>query len=64
MKILDAKSDMILGQVGDILLQSRESSTDDMYKFAVAYGRLSMSLPYIAYHTIDAIIMAFGVLGL
>lgn len=34
--------------------------SEDVYKFAIAYGRLSMSLLYIAYHTLNAIIMAFG----
>ncbi|KAF3904433.1 hypothetical protein ABW21_db0208213 [Orbilia brochopaga] len=54
----DAKSDKLLGDAGRVLLES--PSQDSMYKFAIAYGRLSMSLPYIAYHTIDAIILVFG----
>ncbi|KAI1806764.1 hypothetical protein F4811DRAFT_550507 [Daldinia bambusicola] len=55
----DLKSDMLLGEAGRIL-ESRGEINDDTYKFMIAYGRLGMSLPYIAYHTIDAIIMAFG----
>ncbi|KAK7738500.1 hypothetical protein SLS53_006019 [Cytospora paraplurivora] len=57
----DCASDMLFSDAGKILA-SRGGISEDMYKFAIAYGRLSMSLPYIAYHTIDAIIMAFGVL--
>jgi hypothetical protein len=57
----DVQSDKLFGDAGRILLASL--NTDDMYKFAIAYGRLSMALPYIAYHTIDAIIMAFGIAG-
>ncbi|KAI0873259.1 hypothetical protein GGS24DRAFT_501962 [Hypoxylon argillaceum] len=56
----DHMSDMLLGDAGEILA-SRGGTSEDMYKFAIAYGRLSMGLPYIAYHTIDAIIMTFGV---
>ncbi|KAI1483057.1 hypothetical protein F4774DRAFT_427499 [Daldinia eschscholtzii] len=55
----DRKSDMLLGEAGRIL-ENRGDITEDTYKFMIAYGRLSMGLPYIAYHTIDAIIMAFG----
>ncbi|KAM7185800.1 hypothetical protein V8F33_012190 [Rhypophila sp. PSN 637] len=55
----DIKSDKLLGEAGEILA-ARDGISDDAYKFTVAYGRLSMSLPYIAYHTVDAIIMAFG----
>lgn len=55
----DKKSDMLFGEAGEILAE-RGPVTEDAYKFAIAYGRLSMSLPYIAYHTVDAIIMAFG----
>jgi hypothetical protein len=59
----DAESDRLFGEAGKILLQNKDKgdNVDNMYKFAIAYGRLSMALPYIAYHTIDAIIMAFGV---
>jgi hypothetical protein len=57
----DVQSDKLFGDAGRILLASL--NTDDMYKFAIAYGRLSMALPFIAYHTIDAIIMAFGIVG-
>ncbi|KAI1422212.1 hypothetical protein F5Y12DRAFT_800014 [Xylaria sp. FL1777] len=56
----DHKSDMLLGEAGEILARRGEIS-EDTYKFAVAYGILSMGMPYIAYHTIDAIIMTFGV---
>ncbi|POR36008.1 Uncharacterized protein TPAR_03812 [Tolypocladium paradoxum] len=56
----DLQSDMLLGQAGEVLSE-RGGISDDMYKFAIAYGRLSMGLPYIAYHTMDAIIMAFGI---
>ncbi|KAJ4303192.1 hypothetical protein N0V90_002085 [Kalmusia sp. IMI 367209] len=55
----DHKSDMLLGDAGTILSR-RDQICDDTYRFTIAYGRLSMSLPYIAYHTVDAIIMAFG----
>ncbi|KAK6349521.1 hypothetical protein TWF696_005806 [Orbilia brochopaga] len=57
----DIKSDKLLGDAGRILLEN--PSQDSMYKFAIAYGRLSMSLPYVAYHTVDAIILAFGIVG-
>jgi hypothetical protein len=56
----DHMSDTLLGDAGEILA-SRGGTSQDMYKFAIAYGRLSMGLPYIAYHTVDAIIMTFGV---
>ena len=55
----DVQSDKSFGDAGRILLES--PNTDHMYKFAIAYGRLSTALPYIAYHTVDAIIMAFGI---
>lgn len=55
----DFKSDSLFSDAGKIL-GSKSGISDDMYKFSIAYGRLSMSLPYIAYHTVDAIIMAFG----
>lgn len=55
----DERSDMLFGEAGQILAQ-KGGISEDMYKFSIAYGRLSMSLPYIAYHTVDAIIMAFG----
>lgn len=58
----DRRSDELLGEAGQIL-QSRSGISEDMYKFAIAFGRLSMGLPYIAYHTVDAIIMAFGVIS-
>ncbi len=55
----DERSDAILGRVGEIL-GAGGTISDDVYKFAIAYGRLSMSLPYVAYHTIDAIILSQG----
>ncbi|KAF1966838.1 hypothetical protein BU23DRAFT_517281 [Bimuria novae-zelandiae CBS 107.79] len=55
----DYRSDMLLGEAGRIL-NERGEVTEDTYRFAIAYGRLSMSLPYVAYHTVDAIIMAYG----
>lgn len=55
----DERSDMLFSEAGHILSQQGGIS-EDMYKFSIAYGRLSMSLPYIAYHTVDAIILAFG----
>lgn len=55
----DRKSDALFGEAGTIL--SRKGGlSEDAYNFAIAYGRLSMGLPYIAYHTVDAIIMTFG----
>jgi hypothetical protein len=56
----DADSDRLFGEAATILEQNRK--VDDMYKFAIAYGRLSNGLPYVAYHTIDAIILADGIL--
>jgi len=56
----DEKSDALLGQAGEIL-SSEEFSDEQLYRFAIAYGRLSMGVPYIAYHTVDAIILTFGV---
>ncbi|KAJ3572971.1 hypothetical protein NPX13_g4864 [Xylaria arbuscula] len=59
----DRMSDTLMGEAGEIL--GRQGGVlEDAYKFAIAYGRLSMGLPYIAYHTIDAIIMTFGVTDL
>ncbi len=59
----DYKSDMLLGEAGTIL-SGRGEVCDDTYTFAIAYGRLSMGLPYVAYHTVDAIIMAYGPISL
>lgn len=56
----DAESDKLFGEAAEIL--GENGKVDDMYKFAIAYGRLSNGLPYIAYHTIDAIILADGIL--
>lgn len=55
----DAKSDLLFSEAGDIL-ENRGGISEHTYRFAIAYGRLCMGLPYIAYHTVDAIIMAFG----
>ncbi|KAG6357312.1 hypothetical protein INS49_015190 [Diaporthe citri] len=55
----DMRSDALFSEAGHILAQ-KGGISEDMYKFSIAYGRLSMSLPYIAYHTVDAIILAFG----
>lgn len=57
----DEKSDALLKKAGELLGKGGRI-TDEVYKFAIAYGRLSMSLPYIAYHTIDAIIISYGVI--
>jgi hypothetical protein len=59
-RYFDEKSDALLKQAGEIL-GSKDGITEEVYKFAIAYGRLSMALPYIAYHTIDAIIIANGI---
>jgi hypothetical protein len=59
----DIKSDALLGQAGEIL-SAKGGINDEVYKFAIAYGRLSMGLPYIAYHAIDAIILVHGVVHL
>jgi hypothetical protein len=56
----DNMSDALLGEAGRILGEKGEISRE-VYRFAIAYGRLSMGLPYIAYHTVDAIIMTFGI---
>lgn len=58
----DERSDMLFSEAGQILAH-KGGISEDMYKFSIAYGRLSMSLPYIAYHTVDAIIMAFGAIS-
>ncbi|KAI1179716.1 hypothetical protein F4777DRAFT_574542 [Nemania sp. FL0916] len=56
----DHMSDMLLRDAAEILA-TRGGISEDMYKFAIAYGRMSMGLPYIAYHTVDAIVMTYGV---
>ncbi|OAQ69642.1 hypothetical protein VFPPC_15462 [Pochonia chlamydosporia 170] len=56
----DEKSDALFKKVGEYL-GVKGGITDEVYQFAIAYGRLSMALPYIAYHTIDAIIIVHGV---
>ncbi|KAH8759832.1 hypothetical protein F5883DRAFT_647734 [Diaporthe sp. PMI_573] len=55
----DENSDMLFSEAGQILGQQGGIS-EYMCKCSIAYGSLSMSLPYTAYHTVDAIIMAFG----
>ncbi|KAG5932300.1 hypothetical protein E4U53_001391 [Claviceps sorghi] len=57
----DFQSDLLLKRAGDLLGSSGGGISDDVYKFAIAYGRLSMGLPYVAYHAIDAIILTYGV---
>jgi hypothetical protein len=60
----DRTSDALLEAAGEILANGNEKRrSEDMYHFSIAYGRLSMGLPYIAYHTIDAIIMTFGIVN-
>lgn len=59
---LDKRSDALLERAGCIL--SSKDDADEMYRFSIAYGRLSMALPYIAYHTICAIILTYGVIPL
>ncbi|KAI0474341.1 hypothetical protein F4859DRAFT_87306 [Xylaria cf. heliscus] len=56
----DRRSDALLEAAGDILANGTHKS-EALYHFSVAYGRLSMGLPYIAYHTVNAIIMTFGI---
>ncbi|KHN95531.1 uncharacterized protein MAM_06588 [Metarhizium album ARSEF 1941] len=55
----DRRSDDLFRQAGE-LLGRQGRITPDVYRFAIAYGRLSMALPYVAYHTVDALIMAYG----
>ncbi|KAH0598305.1 hypothetical protein MHUMG1_03602 [Metarhizium humberi] len=55
----DDESDALFRQAGEFL-GGKGGITAEVYKFAIAYGRLSMSLPYIAYHTVDAIILSYG----
>ncbi|PHH76828.1 hypothetical protein CDD82_3790 [Ophiocordyceps australis] len=57
---LDIESDRLFARAGEILA-AKEHVSDEAYRFFVAYGMLGMSLPYVAYHTIGAIIMVFGV---
>lgn len=45
------QSDKIFGDVGRVL--SENDNPNVMHKFAIAYGRLSMALPYVAYHTVS-----------
>lgn len=58
----DEESDKLLGEAGGILSE-RGEVCETAYRFLIAYGRLSMGLPYIAYHTVDAIVMTFGALA-
>lgn len=50
---LDDKLDSLLKRAGE-LLGDAGSITDEVYRIAIAYGRLSMALLCIAYHTVDA----------
>ncbi|KAK4499662.1 hypothetical protein PRZ48_010180 [Zasmidium cellare] len=64
-KAFDAESDRLFGEAGEILGRSEGRGTsDDLFKFAIAYGRLSMSLPYLAYHTVAVIILVDGIVDL
>lgn len=56
----DSRSDKLFGDAGRIL--SGSTNAGDKYKYAIAYGRLCTTLPYIAYHTVAAIIMTHGVI--
>lgn len=56
----DKKSDALFGEAGEILEAQGSGVNDDAYRFCIAYGRMSMGLPYVAYHAVDAIIMAYG----
>ena len=55
----DTKSDELFGKAGN-LLGKNEGVSEEVYKFGAAYKLLSMTLPYLAYHTVGAIIMTFG----
>ncbi|PHH66014.1 hypothetical protein CDD81_539 [Ophiocordyceps australis] len=57
----DVESDRLFARAGEILAAKGDVS-DDAYRFFITYGMMSMGLPYIAYHAIDAIIMVFGAL--
>jgi hypothetical protein len=57
---LDLKSDQLFGDAGRILAEGTNAA--DRYNFAIAYGRLSTTLPYIAYHTVAATIMTYGII--
>lgn len=46
------RSKMLFSKAGEIL-GSRSGISDDVYKLAIAYGRLSMGLSYIAYPAVD-----------
>jgi hypothetical protein len=59
----DQESDMLFGQAGDILVAQGGGVNDDAYRFCIAYGRMSMGLPYVAYHAVNAIIMTFGAIN-
>lgn len=58
-RAFDEKSDALFGQAGEILLGIGNSS-DEVLGFTIAFGHLSMALPYVAYHAIDAIILTYG----
>ncbi|KAI0527852.1 hypothetical protein F5B22DRAFT_7045 [Xylaria bambusicola] len=61
---LDEKSDQLLGEAGKILGKLREKGAAvqrDAEGFADVYMKLSTSFPYVVYHTIAAIILAYGV---
>ncbi|KAG6232886.1 hypothetical protein E4U23_008463 [Claviceps purpurea] len=62
-RAFDDKSDFLFQQAGELLDSMSSGITDEVYEFAIAYRRLSTGLPYIAYHTVDAIILANGVVS-
>jgi hypothetical protein len=55
----DRESDMLFGQAGDILVAQGGGVNDDAYRFCIAYDKMSMGLPYVAYHAVNAITMTF-----
>ena len=57
-RCFDIVSDRLFGDAGRIL---SVSTNGEKYKFAIAYGRLCTALPYVAYHTVAAIIMTRGI---
>jgi hypothetical protein len=54
---------MLFGQAGDILVAQGGGVNDDAYRSCIVYGRMSMGLPYVAYHAVNAVIMTFGAIS-
>jgi hypothetical protein len=50
---------MLLREAGTILKNTQGVVNDKTYRFTIAYRRLSIALPYVAYYTVDAIIIAY-----